>query len=253
MPPRPNTRKRKKNTINDGYKPQPYQQPVQLQLTPTPPINPPLPIEDDKLINHILKITPRRDIKEKSTFITVLLTLSEADKILEQKEKMINTFGVKDFMASEPVSGSIDQFLTIYGNPVEISRCLLYIIYFLNVKCFINYDMFTFKTSNFKITLLLKHSDYITDQLKYIDVAKYKSNIDSVFIQGDFISIFNFVLNAIDEEKNVDNSEIVNDPIFGLHVDTALRERSKENTEVINKANKKLLEYLYSSTSKLSS
>ena len=52
----------------------------------------------------------------KVTYITILLTLSEPQRILEQKQKLIDNFKIGDILVTDPVPGSIDQYLTIYGS-----------------------------------------------------------------------------------------------------------------------------------------
>ena len=61
---------------------------------------------------------PRVDVSQpdKVTYITILLTLSEPQRILEQKQKLIDNFKIGDILVTDPVPGSIDQYLTIYGS-----------------------------------------------------------------------------------------------------------------------------------------
>lgn len=255
---RTNIRKRKKPYNNDlsfkSHSPQPV---LQLQLTNEElkqPSQQPQLIEDDKLINYLNKLTPRINLSQSgntSTYITILLTLSEPEHILQQKQKLIDNFGIKDISVSAPTSGSIDQYLTIYGDSlVKVARCLLYIVYFLNVKLYINYDLFTFKTANYKSTILLNNGGPILpNTLKYMDIAYYNNNIFTCFIQGDLASIFNFTLQIIEEGRNVENSKIQNNPVFGLHIDPVLR--SSEHPQPSSQSRKKLIDYLYSSTGKL--
>ncbi|RCK62841.1 hypothetical protein Cantr_09466 [Candida viswanathii] len=261
LPPssRSNIRKRKKPYSNEppfkSLSPQPT---PQLQLTNEEPKQPshqaPQQIEDDKLINYINKLTPRVTLsgaEKSSSYITVLLTLSEPERVLAQKLKLVESFGITDVSASSSVSGSIDQYLTIYGDSlVKIARCLLYVVYFLNVRLYVNYDLFTFKTANYKSTIMLKSGGSVTlSSLKYVDVAHYSGDVYTCFVQGDLTSIFNFVLQIIEDGRNVDNNEVENSPVFGLRIDPALH--SSEHSQVVSQANKKLIDYLYSSSGKL--
>ena len=251
-----NIKKRKKVYSNEfKLLRQQLQEFLALELTNTPlDQKPTQPLEDDKLINYINKMHPRVNVsqQDKFTYITILLTLSEPPKILDQKQKLIDNFKIGDILVTDPVPGSIDQYLTIYGKPIYITKCLMYVIYYLNVIMHINYDLFTFKTANYKFTILLNSQNLkLKHNLKYLDIAQYSEHIYSGFIQGDLHSIFNFVLQTIEQGNNVDNRDIKNSPIFGLHIDSALCHRTLKTKELINKANNRLLEYLYSSTGKL--
>ena len=252
-----NIRKRKKVYSNESNlsRQQQQQEFLPLELTNTSlEQKPTQPLEDDKLINYINKMHPRVDVSQpdKVTYITILLTLSEPQRILEQKQKLIDNFKIGDILVTDPVPGFIDQYLTIYGKPTCITKCLMYVIYYLNVIMHINYDLFTFKTANYKFTILLNSQNLkFKHNLKYLDIAQYSESIYSGFIQGDLHSIFNFVLQTIEQGNNVDNGGINNSPIFGLHIDSALCHRTLKDKELINKANSRLLEYLYSSTGKL--
>ena len=129
---------------------------------------------------------PRVDVSQpdKVTYITILLTLSEPQRILEQKQKLIDNFKIGDILVTDPVPGSIDQYLTIYGKPTCITKCLMYVIYYLNVIMHINYDLFTFKTANYKFTILLNSQNLkFKHNLKYLDIAQYSESIYSGFIQ----------------------------------------------------------------------
>lgn len=254
----PNSRKRKKAYNNElGFKSHSPQPIIQLQLAneDTKHASPQSQlIEDGKLINYINKLTPRINIshsENKSSYITILLTLTEPEHILQQKQKLSENFGITDLSVSVPISGSIDQYLTIYGgSPVKVARCLLYIIYFLNVKLYINYDLFTFKTANYKSTILLTNEGTLKPStLKYMDTAHYNNDVYTCFVQGDLASIFNFILQIIEDGRNVDNTKIVNSPVFGLQIDPAFR--NSELSQTTNKSKKKLIDYLYSSTQKL--
>ena len=73
----------------------------------------------------------------------------------------------------------------------------------------INYDLFTFKTANYKFTILLNIQNLkFKHNLKYLDIAQYSESIYSGFIQGDLHSIFNFVLQTIEQGNNVDNGAL---------------------------------------------
>ena len=48
---------------------------------------------------------PRVDVSQpdKVTYITILLTLSEPQRILEQKQKLIDNFKIGDILVTDPV------------------------------------------------------------------------------------------------------------------------------------------------------
>lgn len=109
-----NIRKRKKVYSNESNlsRQQQQQEFLPLELTNTSlEQKPTQPLEDDKLINYINKMHPRVDVSQpdKVTYITILLTLSEPQRILEQKQKLIDNFKIGDILVTNPVPGSIDQ------------------------------------------------------------------------------------------------------------------------------------------------
>ena len=98
-----NIRKRKKVYSNESNlsRQQQQQEFLPLELTNTSlEQKPTQPLEDDKLINYINKMHPRVDVSQpdKVTYITILLTLSEPQRILEQKQKLIDNFKIEIYL-----------------------------------------------------------------------------------------------------------------------------------------------------------
>lgn len=200
------------------------------------------------------KLQPRGSITVNNDLSHITLIVSSSESSLldtsTARNILIDKFRIDDLLTTEGPPGSIDVLMTVYGRMANIAKAAVFTIFLLSAKINnLQKEVFTLKSSTYKAHLLLKNGEDVQG-IKYIDVASlftydYNKDIHDVFIQGDLTSIFNFILRCLERKWNVDPSLIDLKPMFGIHLDPALKLKSKVNIEIKNRAQSKLLQYLY--------
>ncbi|KAI5954195.1 hypothetical protein KGF54_001970 [Candida jiufengensis] len=230
---------------------------IQLQLTNDKKDTKPIKsqsVDESKVLSLLSKFAPKVTItnQTKLTHITIILSESES-QLLEAKnlkQILVDKFGIKDLVV-ENKEGNIDSLITIYGQPISISKAITFLVFVVNSQLNnLANELFTLKSSNYKIHLLLKTAQRVHG-IKYMDNLSINYDIDSfnVFIQGDFNSIFNFLLDVIEHGGNeIDINSIKCESNFGIHLDPALKNISNENLKLKESSKSKLLKYLYNSS-----
>ncbi|RLV95426.1 hypothetical protein JA1_001028 [Spathaspora sp. JA1] len=256
-------RKRKRHVTKPvTSSPQPEDLHYQLTNAPIQPKQEQPLEDDDKVINYLRKMHPRQTISETTSVlgITIIVSNSEAQHFQDLQPDFVNDlrkhFTINDISISAIVPGCIDRYITVYGSDaIEMARTTLYLAFILNARLnnLGNSDLFTFKSPNYKLTLLLTNVDKLENQygLKYMDksesftmITSSSTGVHSVFIQGDLHSLFNTLLQCCQLGLWVDCNNFTNSPIFGIHIDGALYSRTSENVQLLTKSNNKLLELL---------
>ncbi|KAI5958931.1 hypothetical protein KGF57_002365 [Candida theae] len=212
-------------------------------------------VDDTKLIHFLSKLNPREviSVNENQSHVTLIISSFETNllQIPAIKHTLVEKFQIDDVLATEGPPGSIDVLVTVYGKMVDVAKAVNYLIFLLNANINnLQKDVFTLKSSTYKAHLLLRNCE---DQqnVKYIDTAQsftydYNRNIHDVFVQGDLTSLFNFVLHCLEKKWNIDPSAVQLKPMFGIHLDPALKVKPKINEDIKSKAQSNLLSYLYS-------
>lgn len=211
-------------------------------------------VDDEKVLNFLSKLQPRGSITVNNDLSHITLIVSSSESSLldtsTARNILIDKFRIDDLLTTEGPPGSIDVLMTVYGRMANIAKAAVFTIFLLSAKINnLQKEVFTLKSSTYKAHLLLKNGEDVQG-IKYIDVASlftydYNKDIHDVFIQGDLTSIFNFILRCLERKWNVDPSLIDLKPMFGIHLDPALKLKSKVNIEIKNRAQSKLLQYLY--------
>ncbi|EGW34232.1 uncharacterized protein SPAPADRAFT_134563 [Spathaspora passalidarum NRRL Y-27907] len=221
--------------------------------------------DDDKVINYLRKMHPRQTVShpDKPTYVTIIVSTSEGQHFQDLQPNFVTSlrdnFSIKDISISPVVPGCIDRYITVYGLGESISRAILYIAFILNAKLnnIGGSDLFTFKSANYKISLLLKQVHKLSNAhgLKYLDKAEqFTYNFSTkdfhvAFMQGDLHALFNTLLQCSELDLCVDSNDtnVENIPLFGIHADPALYSRSSENSSLLAKSHKNLIDFLHPS------
>ncbi|KAI3404576.2 hypothetical protein KGF56_002621 [Candida oxycetoniae] len=213
-------------------------------------------VDELKVRNYLSKMEPRLYISKdsKTVQLTTILSNSEASALDPQfTKKLIENFHIDHVNISDPIPGCIDSLVTFYGTFISIAKAVTYVVYELNAKINnLQDEVFTLKSTNYKAHFLL-HSAAKVHGLRYFDMApnhsfEFNNKVFDVFVQGDFHAIFNFALQSLECGWNVDSSKIKLEPLFGIHLDPALKSRDPENVMLKRKSNDRLLKYLYSTS-----
>lgn len=198
-------------------------------------------VDESKVIQFLSKFPARSLLNDDLSHITVILTRSEVNSLDTVKNVLIENFQIDDLLTTEGPPGSIDVLVTLYGKMANIAKAITYLIFLLNAKINnLQKDIFTLKSSTYKAHLLLNNGEEVQG-IKYIDVV----GSHDVFVQADLTSLFNFILCGLESGCNVDASAITLKPMFGIHLDPALKLNLKVNVDVKHKAQSQLLLYLY--------
>ncbi|EDK44997.1 hypothetical protein LELG_03176 [Lodderomyces elongisporus NRRL YB-4239] len=293
--------------LNDTYIPVQLPQQTSIHLThknailqaPTAKSS----VDEQKVIQFLSKIEAKlqRISKNSESQISIVISSSEADIILRPLLKPVlklllllllqeslkdillgPSFQLRDIVISKQIPGAIDRILTLYGTCTSIALSVAYIVYLLNAKINnLHLEVFTLKSSNYKLHLLLKDGAEAVHGIKYLDLApltyplydllesraeteagteaetgletQSKSESKSkaglvfdVFLQGDLQAIFNFVFVCFEKKLIADCSKQIINPAFGIHLDPALKSLTSENEELKRESLDKLLKFLYS-------
>lgn len=210
-------------------------------------------VDEAKVLLFLSRLQRRGSIatNEDVSHITLIVSCSE-NALLDiptMKSILTEKFEIDDFITTEGPSGCIDVLITVYGKMVNISKAAVFLVFLLSAKINnLQMDVFTLKSSTYKAHLLLTNSECLQG-IKYIDAAKlftydFNNGVYDVFIQGDLSSMFNFFLECLERRWNVDTSLIKLEPMFGIHLDPALKLHPKVNLDIRARAKNNLLQYL---------
>ena len=182
--------------LNDTYIPTQLSQQTSIHLThkdtifqaPTAKSS----VDEQKVIQFLSKIEAKlqRISKNSESQISIMVSSSEADIILRPllisvlkllllllQESLKDTllgpsFRLRDIVISRQIPGAIDRILTLYGTYTSIALSVVYIVYLLNAKINnLHLEVFTLKSSNYKLHLLLKDGAEAVHGIKYLDLA----------------------------------------------------------------------------------
>ncbi|KAI5967490.1 hypothetical protein CANMA_003036 [Candida margitis] len=236
--------------------PTPQTHPLELGLSNEPIIDNTTKssVDDTKVIHFLSKLKPRgfQTVSDDPSHITIIVSSFERSlvDISTVKQVLTEKFQIDDVVTTEGLPGTIDVLVTVYGRMLNIAKAVVFLIFQLNTKVNnLQKDVFTLKSSTYKAHLLLKNGEEVQG-IKYVDIAhlfsyEFNKGAYDVFVQGDLTSIFNFILHCLDRKWNLETSLIRLEPMFGIHLDQALKSTSRENIDIKNRARNTLLQYLY--------
>lgn len=225
--------------------------------------------EDDKVFHALKKLSVRQNEKKKDNSrieqqLLIILSLSEASYftarlpvLVESLQKNLN---LRDLHVSKPVDGSVDRFITLYGDCAAICKSAIYISFCLNAK--VNYiptasptPLYTLKSPNYNLTVLhalpsketLKEiaGKYKLKVFDYSDSYNRSNSLSSIFLRGDFNSIFNSLATVLQETTPVALDGVVQLLVVGTYGNPSLFQRQEKNNGVLNKLLEEIILYIY--------
>lgn len=222
-------------------------------------------LEDVKVLNYLKKLTFKGNYgPEKSLHGKLVISDSEAGyfELIEESfvTKLKDNFDINDFTISPSGSGTVERYISIVGPVESVSKSMVFTIFVLNVKLnnFLH-NIFTLRSTEYSATLLVQlgqnpFQGFHLSELKIADTSyptAYNGNpgVYTVYIQGDFNSLFQFITYSagkVKESSFIEDSSISQQRLFGNHTDPALVQRSEPQELVLSKNKKKVLDYVYS-------
>lgn len=228
-----------------------------LQLhSPQVPRRSPETVADDKVINYINKFNTSSDIT--GTQLKIVVCTSEANYLISPEVDLVllkKNFDITDFSVS---TGTIDSYISLYGSSGAICKAATYIAFLLaKVNNFANGQL-TLKSPNYKLSLLIDSSKppSIASPKQLYTQSGYHFNpeINLLCLHGYLSSIFASLTLCLQcDSCNVDESKISQIPLYSVHVDASIVERSDANNQVLTKSRSNAIQFIskYSSVSNL--
>ncbi|CAK7897833.1 hypothetical protein CAAN3_03S07668 [[Candida] anglica] len=236
--------------------------------------------EDDKVINGIRKLgggggggkssagISGADATSATHSLKIVVASSEGSFfedptfLVELKTKL----NVHDILVSRAVEGSVDRFVTVFGDLDTVCRAAIFISFCLNAKLnnVARNNLFTLKSSNYSLTLLVdsfgdtrsKVYQQLKDAASHLVVYDHspsyaRSNtVGTVYVRGDIQALFGFlrtVVSVFAASKYVDDDKIVQHPVTGVYGNPGLFQRQSVNTGVLSASTQAVLSYIYPS------
>lgn len=194
--------------------------------------------ENSKVINYLNKLSSHII---KPVLIKLIVSITEGayfEKHLDSLD-LKGCFSIKDISLSDLVPGTVERFITVFGDIDSVAKCLVYVSFILKVKVnnFNKLELHTLKSANYALTvLILETNKPLNHGLVYLDTAfpsLYHPKLGLVEMKGSFTAMYNFIVLS-GETVYIDDGEFVQKRLFGRHIDLALFVRSEENGKLLH-------------------
>ncbi|KAK6459013.1 uncharacterized protein RJT20DRAFT_124144 [Scheffersomyces xylosifermentans] len=257
---------RKRKRINEQPQiQQPQPQTALLLEDPLPKRSNDQIIQEDKVINYILKLKPRTN-ESRSASARILVSSSEAEYLesptIDFSTKLKDHFKIDQFSVSENVIGAIERYIFIQGSSEQVGQAVVFISFVLRARLnrFVRGEMFTLKSSNYEINLLIRHEDYPSDS--FLNSFSFKAIEDSyplpynqnlgihlLHIRTDFNTLFQFVVALSLRGTSLPSDDFKINPtlLFGIHTDPNLFSLSESRGELLAKSRIQAKAFLFPS------
>lgn len=195
-------------------------------------------VDDDKVINYLLKIGAASDSKSGVVLFKLPLGPSEA-LFLEYEEGLLERIKVS-FHLKDIAIGSLPRSLSIQGESSGVAGAAVYASFVLITRAnnTTKTQTYTLKSSNYSLTALLRGSESDISRtaeeqgLASFDVHSSESGL-RFWLRGDLSTLFKFVRAVITLPSIGTLDQMLVYKVIGSHEDKALFVRQEKNVGLL--------------------
>lgn len=226
--------------------------------------------DDDKVVNALNKLstTATSETSDSTVALKLIVSLTEAEYFTTSVDLITDNFKLTDLFISKQVQGSVDRFITLSGSVSSVCRASVYISYCLAAKLnnFLSSNSFTLKSNNYCLSFFERPrtggakswaaigASNGTRVFDYSDSYCRSNNLGTVYIRGDFHSIFNslsIIIQsrdklAIDGPYYIDDELIQQVLVTGYYGNPVLFQRQEVNVGILDKLTEEVLLFIES-------
>ncbi|CAH2353710.1 hypothetical protein CLIB1423_12S01222 [[Candida] railenensis] len=224
--------------------------------------------DDDKVINALNKLssTTTSETSDSTVVLKIIVSLTEAEYFTSTIDLITDQFKLTDFFISKQVEGSVDRFITLSGSVNSVCRASVYISYCLAAKLnnFSSSNSFTLKSNNYCLSFFERPrnggakswaaigASNGTRVFDYSDSYCRSNSLGTVYIRGDFHSIFNSLLIIIQSRDElatdgpyyIDDDFIQQVSVTGNYGNPVLFQRQEVNAGVLDNSTEEVLSFI---------